>query len=250
MGRSPAHDLAGGVAIIRPSSFARAAIPMPMTLLLTGDVNLMNVTDPAVPFRRVVEELRAADIVFSNLECCLYAPPQGHSVDSEGFYAAPGAGGDALRHAGIRAVGIANNVNYGEAAIPASVAPLDELGIAHTGAGANRAAAGAPIVLEREGVRTGFLQRSSVCWPTNHEAGDSTGGVAVIRGHTAYQLPLHRTRPEIPPANRPGCRPSSSPGPILNTCSGFGRTSRRCVRERTSSSPRAIGGLVRKCCNT
>jgi poly-gamma-glutamate synthesis protein (capsule biosynthesis protein) len=31
--------------------------------------------------------------------------------------------------------------------------------------------------------------------------------VAVIRGHTAYQLPLHKTRPEVPPANRPGVPP-------------------------------------------
>jgi poly-gamma-glutamate synthesis protein (capsule biosynthesis protein) len=31
--------------------------------------------------------------------------------------------------------------------------------------------------------------------------------VAVVRGHTAYQLPLHKTRPEIPPANRPGVPP-------------------------------------------
>ncbi|MGW8184272.1 MAG: CapA family protein, partial [Burkholderiales bacterium] len=32
-------------------------------------------------------------------------------------------------------------------------------------------------------------------------------GVAALRGHTAYQLPLHKTRPEIPPANRPGVPP-------------------------------------------
>jgi hypothetical protein len=35
-------------------------------------------------------------------------------------------------------VGIANNVNYGEAAIRSSIARLDELGIPHTGAGAVR----------------------------------------------------------------------------------------------------------------
>ena len=180
---------------------------MPLTLMLTGDVNLMNVTDPGVPFRHVAAEFRAADAVFSNLECCLYAPPERHSVDSEGFYAAPDAGGEALKAAGIQAVGLANNVNYGPAAILASIARLDEMGIPHTGAGASRAAARAPIVLERQGVRIGFLQRTSVYWPTNHEAGDNAAGVAALRGHTAYQLPLHRTRPEIPPANRPGVPP-------------------------------------------
>jgi poly-gamma-glutamate synthesis protein (capsule biosynthesis protein) len=32
-------------------------------------------------------------------------------------------------------------------------------------------------------------------------------GVAALRGHTAYQVPLHRTHPDIPPANRPGVPP-------------------------------------------
>ena len=51
-------------------------------MILVGDVNLMNVADPAVPFARVGEELRAADLVFANLECCLYQPAGGHAVIS------------------------------------------------------------------------------------------------------------------------------------------------------------------------
>jgi poly-gamma-glutamate synthesis protein (capsule biosynthesis protein) len=105
-------------------------------------------------------------------------------------------------------VGIANNVNYGDAAIKSSIARLDELGIPHTGAGANVQAARAPVILERRGLRVGFLQRTSVYWPTNHEAGNTAAGVAVIRGHTAYELPLHKTRVEVPPANRPGIPPA------------------------------------------
>jgi poly-gamma-glutamate capsule biosynthesis protein CapA/YwtB (metallophosphatase superfamily) len=177
------------------------------SMILTGDVNLMNVDDPAVPFTRVREEFRAADIVFSNLECCLYDPPAGHAVEREGFFASSEIGGEALRHAGIAAVGIANNVNYGDAAITASIARLDALGIAHTGAGVNVAAARAPAIVERSGVRYGFLQRSSVYWSTNHEAGANSTGIAVIRAHTAYQVPMHKTRPEIPPMNRPGIPP-------------------------------------------
>src|SRR5215472_12120554 len=52
---------------------------MALKMILTGDVNLMNVTDPKVPFARVGDELRKADVVFSNLECCLVVPPNGHS---------------------------------------------------------------------------------------------------------------------------------------------------------------------------
>src|ERR1700751_2965925 len=177
---------------------------MPTRMILTGDVNLMNVSNPKLPFSVVEGELRAADIVFCNLECCLYRPPGEHSIEREGFYADPLVAGEALNSAGVHAVGLANNVNYGEAAITASIARLDELGIAHTGAGANRAAARAPVILDRDGVRFGFLQRSSVYWPTDHEAGANTVGIAVIRGHTAYHVPLHGGRP---PANRPGIPP-------------------------------------------
>ncbi len=177
---------------------------MTARILLTGDVNLMNVTDPQVPFSLVRDKLRAADLVFSNLECCLCAPPARHSLDNEGFYADPEIAGEALKAGAIAAVGIANNVNYGEAAISASIARLDQIGIAHTGAGAGRSAAREAVVVDRGGVRYGFLQRSSVYWPTNHEAGEQSVGIAVIRGHTAYQAPMHGSRP---PANRPGIPP-------------------------------------------
>jgi poly-gamma-glutamate capsule biosynthesis protein CapA/YwtB (metallophosphatase superfamily) len=177
---------------------------MTAKMILTGDVNLINVDDPLVPFSLVRDEFRAADIVFANLECCLCPPSPSHSLDNEGFFADPVLAGEALKSAGIQAVGIANNVNYGEAAITASIARLDEIGIPHAGAGGNRAQARAPVILDRAGLRFGFVQRSSVYWPTNHEAGENSAGIAVVRGHTAYQIPMHGGRP---PANRPGLPP-------------------------------------------
>jgi poly-gamma-glutamate synthesis protein (capsule biosynthesis protein) len=177
------------------------------TLILVGDVNLMNVDDPAVPFRRVGETFAAADAIFGNLECLLYHPPDGHSVEQEGFFADPATAGEALRLGGFGAVGLANNVNYGGAAILGSIARLDRLGIAHTGAGEHLAAARAPAIVEAGGLRIGYLQRSAVYWPTNHEAGTKSPGIAALRAHTAYQVPAHKTRPEIPPMNRPGIPP-------------------------------------------
>ncbi len=177
------------------------------SMILVGDVNLMNVDDPAVPFARVAEEMRAADLVFANLECALYQPPDGHVVEQEGFFADPDIAGEALKIAGIAVVGLANNVNYGAAAIAGSIAQLDRLGIAHTGAGGDLTAARAPAIVGCGGLRVGFVQRSSVYWPTNHEASEHAGGIAVIRGHTAYQVPAHKVRPEVPPMNRPGIPP-------------------------------------------
>jgi len=179
---------------------------MRFQLIFTGDVNLINVDDPRAPFARVAGTLRDADFVFGNLECCLYAPPAARSLADEGFYALP-ATAEALTLAGYHAVGTANNVNYGAEAIISSLQELDGRGIAHAGSGANRDAAHAPAVVERNGLRLGILQRTSVYWPTNHEAGEHSAGVAVIRGHTAYQVPAHKTRPEIPPMNRPGVPP-------------------------------------------
>ena len=177
------------------------------SLILVGDVNLMNVDDPVVPFCRVSEAFGGADAVFGNLECLLYHPPDGHSVEQEGFFADPAIAGEALRLGGFRAVGLANNVNYGGAAILGSIAQLDRLGVAHTGAGENLVAARAPAIVDCGGLRVGVVQRSSVYWPTNHEAGRASAGIAALRGHTAYQVPAHKTRPEIPPMNRPGVPP-------------------------------------------
>jgi poly-gamma-glutamate capsule biosynthesis protein CapA/YwtB (metallophosphatase superfamily) len=176
---------------------------MKRTLMLTGDVNLMSVTDPEVPFARVKDTLRRADVLFGNLECCFYEPTAGHSVEREGFYA-PLASAQALVIGGYRAIGNANNVNYGEEAIRSSLARLDALGIAYAGAGLNRQAARAPAIVTHEGLRFGFLQRTSVYWATGHEATDHASGVAVLTGHTAYEPPLQTRLGGGPPANRPG----------------------------------------------
>lgn len=178
---------------------------MTARLILTGDVNLMRVADSETPFRHVGDVLRAADVVFSNLECCLKVQTQSHA--NEGFFADPLVGGEALRASGIHAVGIANNVNYGWDNISASISRLDEIGILHTGAGPNRAAACAPVIIDRNGLRVGILQRSSVYWPTDHEAHADSPGIAVIKGHTAYHVPMGRISPSVPPANRPGIPP-------------------------------------------
>src|SRR5213082_3101049 len=99
---------------------------MNSNLILTGDVNLLGITDPALPFRHVAPLLKAADAVFGNLECCLYETAQKRELMAddvsghEGFHAPPAAG-RALTLAGFHALGNANNQNYGAEAILASV---------------------------------------------------------------------------------------------------------------------------------
>lgn len=219
-------------------------------LILVGDVNLMNVDDPLGPFARVGGEMRAADLAFGNLECCLYTPPEGHTVEHEGFFADPETASAALAEAGIAAVGLANNVNYGTPAILASIDELDRRGVAHTGAGPNLAAARAAAVVGRGGIKVGFLQRSSVYWPTNHEASERGAGIAALRGYTAYQLPAHKTRPEIPPMNRPGVPPIIVTWADRDYLAASATTSARCGSARMSSWPRATGVSARRCSTT
>ena len=58
--------------------YLRGTFQMP-SMIMVGDVNLMNVADPSVPFARLAEEMSAANVVFANLECCLYRPPGAHA---------------------------------------------------------------------------------------------------------------------------------------------------------------------------
>ena len=175
---------------------------MKHSVILTGDINLLGVTDPAVPFTRIKDVLRSADLVFSNLECCFYEPGAERSVEDEGFYATLEAA-EALKLGGVHAIGNANNVNYGGPAIRSSLKRLDEIAIPHTGAGNNREEAYRPVILERDGVRYGFLQRTSVYWSHGHEATDSYPGVATLKAHTAYRPRIEElktlTRPGMPP---------------------------------------------------
>ncbi|WP_420349395.1 CapA family protein [Pelagibius sp.] len=172
---------------------------MDQTLILTGDVNLQGVTDPNVVFARISDLTRSADLLFGNLECCFYEASAHNPSEREGFYAHPDVA-KALVLAGFDVVGTANNVTYGEKAIVASLTKLDELGIAHTGAGCNRIEASRPAIVSRAGTKYGFLQRTSIYWPRNHEASSNAPGVAVIKGHTAYQVDDYA-------ANRPGYPP-------------------------------------------
>ena len=132
---------------------------------------------------------------------------RGHSVSTKGFSPIPRS---AARRcgAGIDAVGIANNVQLrrgGDRRVDRA-AGRDR----HPACRRRRRPRGRPRAgrCRARRVRFGFLQRSSVYWPTNHEARDEAAGIAVIRGHTAYQVPMHKTRPGMPPLNRPGVPPS------------------------------------------
>lgn len=183
------------------------------TLIVTGDLNLMANKDPSVPFAKIGPTLRRADAVLSNLECCLYDPPDGRYITEEtggittrsglreGFYAQTNMV-EALKSAGIKAVGNANNCNYGDDAIKSSLAVLKKAGIPSTGAGLNKADAFKPAFIDVDGLKVGMIQRTCVYWPNNHEAIKTRPGVAAFKVHTAYVPRIDEyaaSRPGTPP---------------------------------------------------
>ena len=67
------------------------------TIVLAGDINLIGIDEPSVPFRKL-DILRSADFALANLECCLYDPPEAREMmrddvsGYEGLYASASSG--------------------------------------------------------------------------------------------------------------------------------------------------------------
>ena len=88
---------------------------MKQTLILTGDIHLGHVADPTEPFALVADVLGEADVVFGNLEGCLY-DSEDELPYKTGWRHAGTAGARALVRGGFHAVGCANNVTFGHEA--------------------------------------------------------------------------------------------------------------------------------------
>lgn len=140
-------------------------LPTPLiSLAAVGDLMLdrslgyrMTLGDLDVPFISVMAELQAADVTIGNLESSLgdIGEP---AVKSYPFQAPPIAA-ISLARAGFDVVSLANNhaMDYGAAALLQGIGLLQAQGIGVVGAGANRAAAHAPLILTTHGLRLAFL---------------------------------------------------------------------------------------------
>ena len=108
-------------------------------------------------FGPVAGVLRSADLAFVNLETPII---QGRGLHgSEMVFSAPPSMAEALATAGVDVVSTANNHARDQslAGIVETLGHLKAAGLASTGTGATMAEAWRPAVLERGGVRVGFL---------------------------------------------------------------------------------------------
>jgi poly-gamma-glutamate synthesis protein (capsule biosynthesis protein) len=99
---------------------------------------------------------------------------------------------------GFDVVSVASNhaMDWGEEAMLDTVAALEERGIQPVGAGRNLEEARRPAIIERNGVRIGFLAYCSVL-REGYAAGPHKVGVAPLRANTYYEP--REYQPGIPP---------------------------------------------------
>ena len=174
-----------------------------VTMLLLGDVNVEQRTNPADAMVHVAETLRRADLVYGNLEGLLVKSqgPDQDLPDKTGWQHIGPEAVQALKAGNIQVVGVANNVSFGPSNIMRSLAVLDANKILHTGAGENVEEAHKPAIVTRKGVRIGFLQYTAKWYAQDQQiAAASRPGVARIMsrdGETIDQGDLNRLREDI-----------------------------------------------------
>jgi poly-gamma-glutamate capsule biosynthesis protein CapA/YwtB (metallophosphatase superfamily) len=149
--------LSGDAAWKWSGNFGDKAVEM----LIIGDIQVHSRrADPTTAFNRMRDTLKKADLVYANLEGLL-VKSVGTTIDipDKPEWTHPGPDGvKALKASNIAVVGVANNVASGRVNILKSLGVLDANGILHTGAGRNIDEAHKPAIVERKGVKIGFLQ--------------------------------------------------------------------------------------------
>jgi len=173
-------------------------------LLILGDIQVHSRrADPTTAFNRMRDTLKAADLVYANLEGLL-VKSVGTTIDipDKPEWTHPGPDGvKALKAANIAVVGVANNVASGRENIMKSLAVLDANGIQHTGAGKNLDEAHKPAIVVRQGVRIGFLQYAARWYQEKDMIATATeAGVARIKsldGVTIDSGDLERLRSDV-----------------------------------------------------
>ena len=125
----------------------------------------------------VVAVAREADLFVLNLECCI--SERGEPFPGRVFhFRAPPVAVETLAYLGVDCVTLANNhaLDFGPQALVDTLLHLQAAGIASVGAGVDREAARAPVVLEANGFRLAVVAVAD--HPQEYAAGMERPGVA------------------------------------------------------------------------
>jgi poly-gamma-glutamate capsule biosynthesis protein CapA/YwtB (metallophosphatase superfamily) len=174
-----------------------------VSMLIIGDVDIQLRADPTTAFAHIGETLKRADVVYANLEGMLVKPegPEKDIPDKRGWRHPGPEGVLALKAWNVKVVGVANNVAYDRKNILETLRVLDANGIVHTGGGRNIAEAHKPAIVERKGVKIGFLQYTARWYQDSDQIATATEpGVAKIAsrdGITIDPADVDRVRADI-----------------------------------------------------
>ena len=172
------------------------------SIILLGDNNFQHRENPAEAFKYLMPTLEAADFRIINLEGPFAGGtdnPEVSDIPHKNWRHSNPDQVAALTAAKIDAVGVANNVTYPWQALMKSLKVLDSAGIKYAGGGKDLEAAHQPVVLEKDGLKVGFMQYAATVFPTNHAATPHQPGIAEIKVYTAYQPPKNLDKPGQPP---------------------------------------------------
>jgi len=162
---------------------------VPLMIGLAGDV-MIDRDNPSEVFSEVGALLRAPDILFANLESP-YSDTPGVSMTANIAVVPRAHNLNAYAPAGFSVMSMANNhiVDGGHAAMLQTRGRLLEQGILTCGAGKNLLEARRPAIIERRGVKVGFLAYASV-FPHGYEARSNVPGLAPLRAYNHfYEFP-------------------------------------------------------------
>ncbi len=147
-------------------------------------------------FGALAATFSAADVSFVNLEHSLSLSGE-MSRGRERFHRGPPNNADGLKEAGLSCVNIANNhmLDFNEPALFETLEELKRRNIPYFGAGANLEEARRPCIIEKNGLRVGFLGYTTTL-PRGFAASDKVPGVNPLNVRTAYEA--KRNLPEYP----------------------------------------------------
>jgi poly-gamma-glutamate capsule biosynthesis protein CapA/YwtB (metallophosphatase superfamily) len=174
-------------------------VPEVTTLAAVGDIMLGRRvgdryhSDPGAPLKPLAKRLAAAEITVGNFESTLStagSPTQGGDSFAANPRVAPG-----LRGAGFDVLSLANNHagDYGDGALRQTLSRFAKTKIDTVGAGRDLAAARRPVIIERNGVRVGFLAVDSI--------GETPAATRSRAGANRLNMP-----PRTGPLDRPALR--------------------------------------------
>lgn len=178
----PQEEVAVPTAMPHPPS-AVPTEPPTITLVAVGDVmlardlvTLMDTHGSTYPFEHVATLLGDADVTIANIEGTL--TERGTPADKKYTFRTPPRHAAGLAQAGIDVVSLGNNhaLDFGPEGLQDTIAALDAVGIAHSGAGQGEEAARRPAILEVKGTRMAFLSYAATADAVS--AGPGQSGIA------------------------------------------------------------------------